>query len=125
MIREEQEIHRAVVQHIRTRGVRGLIWFHPFNGAFYGGKRSKKGISIQGSIATGLGVRKGVADLILLFNGNAYALELKSEQGRPTTEQMEFMSDWMAAGGSGCIAHGLDRALKCLETWGLIKGVTT
>ncbi len=125
MQRPEQDLHRAVVQHLRARGVSGLVWFHPFNGAFYGGKRSRKGIAIQGSIAQGLGVRKGVSDLILLHNSHAYALELKSEDGRPTTEQMEFMSDWITAGGAGRIVHGLDRALKCLETWGLIKGVTS
>lgn len=119
---DEEVIHRAVVAHLRQRGVPGLVWWHTPNGAFLGGKRSAKGIAIQGSIMKGLGVRKGVSDLVLLHKGNAYALELKSAAGRPTVEQMQFASDFNAAGGSACICHDLDRALRCLETWGLLRG---
>jgi hypothetical protein len=120
--RPEQALHKAVVAHLRQRGAPGLVFFHVPNGAMLGGKRSRKGIAIQGSIMKGLGVRAGVADLILLRNGHAYALELKADGGRPTLAQMEFMSDWHAAGGFGCIVEGLDRALRCLETWGLLRG---
>lgn len=121
-MRPEQQIHRAVVDHLRQRAMPGLVWFHVANGMFAGGKRTRKGKSIQGGIMKGLGARAGVSDLILLRNGHAYALELKAEGGRPTVAQMEFMSDWIAAGGNGCIAEGLDRAIKVLEVWGLLKG---
>lgn len=117
MQRNEQAIHQTVVAHLKQRGVPGLVFFHVPNGAFLGGKRV-----IQGSIMKSLGTRAGVADLILLRNSNAYALELKAEGGRPTEAQMEFMSDWISAGGFGCIVDGLDRALKVLETWGLLVG---
>ena len=49
-----------------------------------------------------------------------FALELKAENGRPTVEQMQFIS--IAPNGGACIAHGLDRALRVLETWGLLRG---
>jgi len=71
-----------------------------------------------------LGVR--AADLILLHAGRMFALELKAEDGRPTAAQMQFISDFNAAvapNGDACIAHGLDRALRILETWGLLRGV--
>ena len=116
-MRPEQQIHRAVVDHLRKRGTPGVVWFHVPNG----GKRRH----VEASIMKGLGVRAGVSDLILLRNGHAYALELKAPDGRPTVAQMEFMSDWIAAGGNGCIADGLDRALKCLEVWGLVRGTVS
>ena len=110
----EQAMHRAVCQHLRQRGARGLLWFHVPNG----GRRSP----IEAAIYKGLGVRAGVSDLILLRDGKAFALELKAERGRPTAAQMQFISEFRAAGGEGLIVNGLDQALRTLETWKLLRG---
>ena len=110
----EQAIHRAVCQHLRQRGPSGLVWFHVPNG----GRRS----SVEAAIFAGLGVRPGVSDLILLHDGRAFALELKAERGRPSSAQMQFISEFRAAGGEASIANGLDQALRTLETWGLLRG---
>jgi hypothetical protein len=91
-----------------------LVWWHTPNG----GKRPP----VEAAIMKGLGVRAGVADLILVHRGRPFALELKADDGRPTVEQMTFVSDFNAAGGCACIEHGLDRALRTLETWGLLRG---
>jgi hypothetical protein len=48
----EQIIQRAVCQHLRQRGARGLVWFHVPNG----GRRSP----VEAAIFNGLGVRAGV-----------------------------------------------------------------
>jgi len=112
--RIEDDIQRAVIQHLKERGVPGVVYWHTPNG----GKRRKT----EAAILKGLGVRAGVSDLIFVHNSRIFALELKAPEGRPTESQMEFISDLNAAGGYGCIAHGLDRALKALETWGLLKG---
>jgi hypothetical protein len=65
MNRPELEIQRALIGHLKIRGARGIVYWHTPNGALLGDKRSRKGVSIQGSIFKGLGVRKGVSDLIL------------------------------------------------------------
>jgi len=119
--RLEQTIQQAVVQHLRLRGAPGLVFFHvPLNKHGTGRK-----FHIQGAIAKSMGARKGVSDLILLRNGIAYALELKPESGgRTTEEQDDFLADWKAAGGYGMVAEGLDKALKILEAWGLLVGVS-
>ncbi|MGC2077131.1 MAG: hypothetical protein WA728_14075 [Xanthobacteraceae bacterium] len=116
--RPEQAIHKAVVAHLRQRGVSGLVFWHTPNGV----KRRSRKHHVQGAIAKGMGVRAGVSDLVLLHRGHAYALELKAPKGRPTVGQMEFVSDFNSAGGHACIAEGLDRALRVLETWGLLRG---
>jgi hypothetical protein len=116
--RPEQAIHKAVVAHLRQRGVPGLVFWHTPNGVRGRSRRHH----VQGAIAKGMGVRPGVSDLVLLHRGRAYALELKAPTGRPTVEQMEFVSDFNSAGGHACIADGLDRALRVLETWGLLRG---
>src|SRR5262249_52463218 len=85
----EDCVQRAVCQHLQLRGVRGLLFWHAPNG----GKRRP----IEAAIMKSLGVRAGVADLILLHSGRIFALELKAEDGRPTAAQMQFISDFNAA----------------------------
>jgi hypothetical protein len=110
----EQIIHRAVVQHLRARGVPGLVFFHVPNG----GKRGP----VEAAIFKSLGVRAGVADLILFHAGKSFALELKADNGRPTAEQIEFLADIERAGAFTAMPRGLDAALATLETWGLLRG---
>ncbi len=115
----EQQIHKAVVQHLRQRGMPGIVYFHVPNGAHMGGRRGR----VQGGIGKGMGVRAGVSDLILVREGHVYALELKAgDKSRPTVDQMQFASDMNAAGGHAVICHDLDRALRCLESWGFLRG---
>jgi hypothetical protein len=110
----EQAIQRAVCQHLRQRGAAGLVWWHTPNG----GRRRP----VEAAIFDGLGVRPGVADLIMLRDGRAFALELKTAAGRPTAAQMRFISEFRTAGGEASIVNGLDQALRTLETWGLLRG---
>lgn len=114
MKRPEQEIHKAVVQHLRARGVPGLVFWHTPNG----GKRSP----VEAAIFKAMGVRAGVSDLILVRMGKVYALELKTEQGRASEAQMEFLSDIDRAGAFTAMPAGLDAALATLEAWGLLRG---
>ena len=93
-----------------------MFAFHVPNG----GWRSR----IEAAILKGLGVRAGVPDVIAIHRGRVYGLELKAEGGSATRKQRETIAAMEAAGASCCIVEGLDRALACLETWGLIKGWT-
>lgn len=109
----EAQLQRAVVQHLRTRGMPGLVWWHTPNG----GARSK----IEGAIFKSMGVRAGVSDLILVYQNKIFALELKAEGGRATEAQLAFLQDIDRAGAFTALAEGLDAALRTLEAWGLIK----
>lgn len=112
--RPEDQIQRAVVQHLRTRGVPGLVFWHTANGGY---RRP-----IEGAILKGLGVRAGVSDLILVHDHKIYALELKAEGGRRSEAQIAFLTEMEAAGAfTGC-AFGLDAAIRALEDWGLLRG---
>jgi hypothetical protein len=113
-VRPEQQIHRAVVQHLRQRGVPGLVFLHPANG----GARKPT----EAAIFKSLGVHAGASDLLLWHDGKSFALELKAPGGRGTESQLTFLSDMEQAGAYTCLAEGLDRALKVLEAWGLLRG---
>lgn len=110
----EQQIQRAVVQHLKVRGVAGLVFIHVPNG----GKRKP----IEAAIFKGIGVRAGASDLLLWQGGKSFALELKAPGGRPTEAQLEFIADMQQAGAFTCICEGLDPALRVLESWGLLRG---
>jgi hypothetical protein len=112
--RPEDEIQRAIFQHLAARGAPNCFAFHPANG----GKRGP----IEAAILRGLGVRAGVPDVIAIHEGRVYALELKVSGGRLTEAQLDAIAAMEAAGASCCIAEGLDRALAVLEGWGLLRG---
>ena len=121
----ESEVQRALCQHIEIRGVPGLVWFAVPNGNKLGGKISRKGIAIQGSINRGLGVKAGVSDLIFLHDSRFFALELKVGKNKPTEQQLQFIDRVNEAGGYAAWATGLDVALRVLEAWGLLRGVAS
>lgn len=110
----EQQIQRAVFQHLKMRASPGVFAFHVPNGGY----RKPR----EAAILKGLGVVAGVPDVICIYKGAIYALELKSEEGRPTPKQLEAVDNIRNAGGFACVVQGLDRALRCLETWGILKG---
>lgn len=113
--RPEQTIQRAVVQHLRQRGVPGLVFIHVPNG----GKRRP----IEAAVFKGIGVRAGASDLLLWHAGKSFALELKVPGGRATESQLEFLADMERAGAFTSLSEGLTAALRALESWGLLRGV--
>jgi hypothetical protein len=110
----EAAIQRALFQHIRTRGAPGVFAFHPANGGY------RK--PVEAAIMKGLGVIAGVPDVIAIHNGRVFAMEIKAEGGRATDKQLACIAALREAGAFTCIAEGLDRALACLEGWGLLVG---
>lgn len=118
----EDDIQKAVAEHLRARGEPGLVWWHTPNGMKLGGKRNSKGIAIQGARLKGLGARSGVSDIIAVHKGRIYCLELKAPGGTASDNQLKFLADMDKAGAYTCLAEGLDRALAVLEQWGLLRG---
>jgi hypothetical protein len=110
----EQEIQRAIFQHLKRRGAPDVYVFAVPNGGY---RRP-----VEAAIMKGLGVTPGVPDIIAIHNGKVFALELKTEAGRPTDAQLAAIEAIRRAGGFAAVCHGLDRALRCLESWGVLRG---
>jgi hypothetical protein len=111
--RPEQQIQRAVFQHLGVRAASTVFAFHPANC----GWRSR----VEAAILKGMGVRAGVPDIIAIKGGRCYALELKAPGGRLTPVQRDAHAA-LAAAGAAVAAYGLDDALVQLEAWGLVRG---
>ena len=113
--RPEDQIQRALVQHLKARAARGLYWYAIPNG----GWRS----AAEAAIMKGTGTRPGVPDLGFVFQGRPYFLEVKADAASTATEhQLKAIADINEAGGFACVGLGLDRCLKILEEWGLLRG---
>ena|ERR1700726_3284563 len=112
----EDRLQMTICQHLRWRPAPGLMWFAVPNG----GRR----MPIEAQILKATGLRAGVADLILLREGVAYAAEIKTLQGRATASQKQFMVEWELAGGIGEILFGIDEAIGFLERHGLVRTAT-
>jgi hypothetical protein len=112
--RPEAAIHAAVCDHLRLRAKPDVLWLHPANG----GTRDIR----EAARFKRMGVLPGASDLLLWHRGNSFALELKSPGGRLSDAQLEFLARFNDAGGHGASAEGVDRAIACLEGWGLLVG---
>jgi hypothetical protein len=113
----EAEIQKALIAHLRARGVPNLFYMHVPNG----GVRSKA----EAAIFAGLGVVAGVPDLIVIRGGQIYALELKADRGRVSEVQRQTHERMQAAGATVAVACGLDAAIRQLEAWSLLRGRVT
>jgi hypothetical protein len=112
--RPEQEIQKCVFAHLRARGAPGVFAFHPANGGY------RK--PIEAAIMKGMGVVAGTPDIIAIYQGRTYALELKAPGGRPTPKQLQTIAALDAAGAVTGIAEGLDAAIGWLKGHGLLRG---
>ena len=73
----EQQIQKAVFDHLKTRAVPGAFFWHPFSGGF---RRPK-----EAAIYKGLGALAGLPDVMVLRAGQLYALELKPKAAAERT----------------------------------------
>ena len=54
-------------------------------------------------------------------DGESFALEVRTENGRPMKEQLDTSAAMEAAGAYCCIAYGIERWLQVLEGWGIAE----
>ena len=109
----EAALQRTVLDHIAWRGQPNLFAMHyPV-----GGWRSPAVAAIFKS----LGVVAGVPDVLIIYGGHCFALELKTARGRLTPTQIETQARMRTAGATVATAVELDAALEQLEQWGLLR----
>jgi hypothetical protein len=110
----EQQIQKAVFAHLRARAAPRAFFWHPFSGGF---RRPK-----EAAIYKGLGAIAGLPDVMVVYQGKLYCLELKVEGGRLSEAQEQVLVRLREAGAFASHVHGLDQALAWLEAHGLFVG---
>jgi hypothetical protein len=115
--RPEQQIQKAVVEHLAWRARPGVFAFHVPLGGF---RRP-----VEAAILKSIGTVAGIPDIICIFEGRCFCLEVKSERGRVTDVQRVVHERLRDAGAEVAVAYGVDEALTLLGEWHLLKGHAT
>lgn len=106
----EQALHRDV-SHLLSVALTSETWWTTVG---HGG-----GGFIRGQFLKATGVKPGVPDLILVYRGRFYGIELKSIKGRLSHEQIVCHRAIENAGGSVMVCRSQQEVLSALETWGI------
>jgi hypothetical protein len=112
--RPEQQIQRALADHLRLRAHKGVFWFACENGGYR--------TAIEAAVLKSCGIKRGVPDLILIKSGRTFGLELKAPNGRLSPAQEAAHEEMRAAGAEVAVAVGVDEAIAQLEQWAMLKG---
>jgi len=107
MSEDNLQIH--VAKLLNAFGRTDVEWHHVPNGA----KRHPK----VAQLLKEMGVKPGVADLMLLIDRQSFALELKTEIGILSREQLDWRETFERAGGKYFVAFGMEEAI------GVLKGI--
>ncbi len=109
----EDEIQLAVARALREAGV---PFFHVAN--------ERRTSPRQGSKLKAMGVSAGVPDIIAVMptlGRGPFALELKTERGRLSDAQRNWLETLSECGWDVACTYGLREAMDRLRDWGLIK----
>jgi penicillin-binding protein-related factor A (putative recombinase) len=109
----EGQIKKAICEYLSTRRD-CFFWVNESVGIFdpRRGIYRKKNSPYQ---------KKGVADILGIYDGVPIAIEVKSKTGRLSPDQSKFLSDFTNAGGIVCVARSIDDVRRWLEPQGSVE----
>jgi hypothetical protein len=98
-MRSETEVQRAIMDYLKLRGIFAFRVNNIPPSMMRDGKR----------VFRSFGGMRGVADIIgIMPGGRLLAIEVKSETGRPSPDQVAFGEAINAAGGLWFVARGIE-----------------
>jgi hypothetical protein len=107
----EDDLQRAVVDFLEVSLPQDAIFFHCPNG----GLRSKK----VAARLSGLGVKAGIPDLILLHRQRTYFIELKAKHGTFSAAQRAMERRLIYAGYDVCLCKSVPEVEAALRAVGV------
>lgn len=111
----EHDVQRAIVALLRVVIPAPVVVHHAVNSVGMSGKRA----AVQGGILKALGVHAGFSDLIVLAQGRAVFLEVKSDKGTLRASQVQFRDAVQAMGFPWALVRSADEALAAIEAAGI------
>jgi hypothetical protein len=105
----EDDLQMAVASYLDRCLGAYVYWCHIPNG----GKRNKR----EAGRLKSMGVKAGVADILLLFGGRPFFIELKAPKGTASDGQKEFRKIVERQSIKYIICRSLDEVMKALDEW--------
>ena len=113
----EAQLHHAVSQFLDAALPQDAIWHHSPN-------EGKRGWKSQRSLKRN-GTRAGWPDIEIIWQGQAYFIELKSEKGRLTVVQELLQERLWHAGAVVATCRSIRAVEHALRVWGVpLRGTT-
>jgi hypothetical protein len=110
----EDAIQRGIVQFLKFSAAPGVYFSAIPNGGFRA--------HLEAAIMNGLGVKKGIADLMIIApGGRAHFLEVKAPTGRMRPEQLQFETWCRTYDVPHAVVRSIDEAVAALRGWGLVR----
>ncbi len=110
---QEQEDHKAVVNHLRVRAYDDVLWWHTPNGE----RRDAR----TGAKLKAMGVRPGIPDIFFYRQAELLFVEQKVLGGRLSKAQKAMTGLLSELGATGIVSNSLNETLAFCEEQGLIK----
>lgn len=107
----ERALHLRCHEYLTYAMPRDAFWFHPTSE----GKRTPR----EGAMLKRLGAIAGIPDLIIFWNGFAFGIELKSEDGRITPAQRATHEAMGRAGVRIRVCRSVNEVSDALTAWGI------
>ena len=111
----EGPIHKAILAWLRVALPRNSFVFHTPNG----GARN----AVAGAKLKALGTVAGIPDLCMIVLGKVYFLEVKSQSGKPSAEQIAVFGALEHAGAYIAVVRSVDETRDVVRRWGITREV--
>lgn len=105
----ERKIHRSVIEWMKQVRTADWFFFHVPNE----GLRSPK----TGKFFKLLGMVPGIPDLVIVFDAQAFFIELKKEGGKVTETQDDCHERLKRAGARVAVCRSIEDVRETFQTW--------
>jgi hypothetical protein len=117
---KESDIQIQVADWLRLyESARDFIFFACSNEAM-GEAKTGAGLGRMARLKR-MGLRPGVADIVIIRKGRAYFLELKTLDGVQSERQQAFQADCYYVGAEYEIAHSFEEAQAIVKKWKILE----
>lgn len=116
---KESDIQIQVADWLRLyESARGFLFFS-VPGEAMGAAKTGAGLGRMARLKR-MGLRPGVADIVIVKAGRVYFLELKRDNGVISENQGNFARDCERVGAEYYVAYSFDEAQEIVREWGII-----
>jgi len=124
-LKPEERIQVDICEYFTLIQNKYHFTFHSVPNEAFSTGRSKGGFSgsdyNRAAIFKMMGMKTGVADLLIVHDGKAYYMEVKSIKGRLSDAQKQFRDEALLSGYEYAVVRNMEQACEYLVIWGIIN----
>lgn len=118
IVLKESDIQIQVADWLRLYDSARDFFFFSVPGEAMGAAKTGAGLGRMARLKR-MGLRSGVADIVIVKAGRVYFLELKRDNGVISENQGKFALDCERVGAEYSVAYSFEEAQKILWAWGI------